>query len=523
MKRTDERGFAMLLVFVMAASVAIMLYQELPRVAFEAQRDREALLIERGEQYARAVQLYVRKFNKFPPTMEELEKVNQVRFLRQRYKDPMTDSEEWRIIHVGPGGVFLDSLVHKPPQQEGEQKSVNTFTHESASIGSSGANPNAPAASAVRQARDSERRGMPPMLQSTNAPPPDAEADPNQPVQAQGQPGAGGGVPPSFMPGYNQQQPGGQPNQQGQSQQQPGVAGGVPPSFVPGYNPQQPGQNPYGQQQPVVQTNQNPNPYGQPGFPAGQQQTNQNPFGQQAPVSWQPGQRQAAPQPQPGQPAMVGGGMGAVQQPQQPQTPAAPSFVGGGSSFVGGSASVQPQQPYQPQQPVYQPPAAQQPATQPGGMSAFPSQQPRAPVQQQVQRPGSQGGAGIGQTPNAAASMIQQILTTPRANPMQAGAQGGNQTIGGGIAGVASVLELEGIKVYNDRTAYNEWEFVYDLSKEAAKAAASGGQAGIPGAPGQQQPAQGMQSRPGQAPGGMNPQPNFNFPPGMGAPVRPGR
>ena len=69
----QQRGFAMLLVFVMAAAVAITLYKELPRVGFEAQRDKEQLLIERGEQYSRAIQLYVRKLKKYPATIEELE------------------------------------------------------------------------------------------------------------------------------------------------------------------------------------------------------------------------------------------------------------------------------------------------------------------------------------------------------------------------------------------------------------------------------------------------------------------
>src|SRR5437762_7680715 len=117
MKRREERqkGFAMLLVFVMAATVAIMLYKELPRVAFEAQRNKEQLLIERGEQYSRAIQLYVRKWKKYPATIDDLESTNQLRFLRKRYIDPMSGKGEWRLVHVGPGGVFLDSLVNKPP------------------------------------------------------------------------------------------------------------------------------------------------------------------------------------------------------------------------------------------------------------------------------------------------------------------------------------------------------------------------------------------------------------------------
>ena len=40
-----ESGYAMLLVFLMAAMIAIALYKEMPRVAFEAQRSKELLLI----------------------------------------------------------------------------------------------------------------------------------------------------------------------------------------------------------------------------------------------------------------------------------------------------------------------------------------------------------------------------------------------------------------------------------------------------------------------------------------------
>jgi hypothetical protein len=78
--------------------------------------------------------------------------------------------------------------------------------------------------------------------------------------------------------------------------------------------------------------------------------------------------------------------------------------------------------------------------------------------------------------PNAAASLIGQILTRP--NPQgfriaqqasQAGSSGAGGG-GGGIAGVASKAEMEGIMVYNERTAYNEWEFVFDQTKMRAPA-----------------------------------------------------
>ena len=59
-RRKNESGFALLLVFLMAAILAISLYMEIPRVAFETQRQKEQLLVERGEQYKRAIQLFVR-------------------------------------------------------------------------------------------------------------------------------------------------------------------------------------------------------------------------------------------------------------------------------------------------------------------------------------------------------------------------------------------------------------------------------------------------------------------------------
>jgi hypothetical protein len=64
--------------------------------------------------------------------------------------------------------------------------------------------------------------------------------------------------------------------------------------------------------------------------------------------------------------------------------------------------------------------------------------------------------------------LINQMLRQPRQQP----GLGMGTTIGGGIAGVASTLEAEGIKAYNDRTKYNEWEFIYDPRKDLTSALA---------------------------------------------------
>jgi hypothetical protein len=109
-----ERGSALLIVFVFAAMVAIMLYAEMPVAVFEAKRQKEQLLINRGNEYAHGVKLFVRKFGMYPASVDQLENTNRMRFLRQRYKDPFTGKEDWRMLHAGPGGMLTDSKVTPP-------------------------------------------------------------------------------------------------------------------------------------------------------------------------------------------------------------------------------------------------------------------------------------------------------------------------------------------------------------------------------------------------------------------------
>jgi hypothetical protein len=100
--------------------------------------------------------------------------------------------------------------------------------------------------------------------------------------------------------------------------------------------------------------------------------------------------------------------------------------------------------------------------------------------------------------------MIQQILTRPNpqglANIQGAAAPGG---MGSGIAGIASKVDAEGIKIYKEKTNYKEWEFVYDPSKELKNA-----QGQIPGQSSGQIP--GLGGQPGglgSQPGGLGSQP----------------
>lgn len=182
--RPQQRGFALLLVFVLAASIAIFLYMQLPRVAFEAQRDKEQMLIDRGEQYQRAIGLFVKKNGgKYPAKIEDLENYNNVRFLRHRYKDPMTGKDDWRFIHVGPGGVLIDSVNTKKKEQAkpgDDQSTANQFITEMPRVGQL---PTAPGANTVAtRRRASDMPGAPGQM----AEPAAAQrlADPNNPVAA---------------------------------------------------------------------------------------------------------------------------------------------------------------------------------------------------------------------------------------------------------------------------------------------------------------------------------------------------
>ena len=80
---------------------------------------KEELLVSRGDQYKRAVKLFVRKVGRFPNSIDELENTNRMRFLRHRYDDPLTGKDDWRLIHAGPGGIILDSKVKSKTDKSG--------------------------------------------------------------------------------------------------------------------------------------------------------------------------------------------------------------------------------------------------------------------------------------------------------------------------------------------------------------------------------------------------------------------
>ena len=92
-----ERGYAMAALLVGMSIMAIMLSVAMPVWRTAVQREREAELVFRGEQYAHAIELFQRRTGGYPPSLDVLEKT---RAIRKLYKDPMT-GEDFQPVFVG--------------------------------------------------------------------------------------------------------------------------------------------------------------------------------------------------------------------------------------------------------------------------------------------------------------------------------------------------------------------------------------------------------------------------------------
>jgi hypothetical protein len=363
-RRRKDSGFAMLMVFLLSACIAITLYVEVPRVAFQAERQRELLLVDRGNQFKRAIQVFVhdRQNNptgRYPASIDELESFNNHRYLRHRYVDPMTGKDEWRLVHIN-GGILTDSVTTqaKPGAgTPGSDSTTSTYLSQQAFLTDNGAGGNAGAGGVQR---------------ALNRRPSDAEGAP-------GAPGAPGALGDAGGAGAN-----GSPS--GASGLPPGIPGLPGQSVLPGQSGQS-GQS------------------GQPGAPQS----------------------------------------GGQQQAQQPCN----VYIGSCAPTTTASGTQGNQQ------------LGQQPGQSPNGGAGLPPGLPGGPG---FGTPGGANGNAQQNAQSTAAQMIGNLLTTPRPGGMPSGMPG-STTIGGGIAGVASKYEAEGIMVINQRTKINEWEYIFDATK----------------------------------------------------------
>jgi type II secretory pathway pseudopilin PulG len=95
-----ERGYILLTLLLIISLMIIFAAVIVPTITFEIRRDKEEELIHRGVQYSRAIRAYYKKYGAYPTTLEQLESTNNLRFLRKRYKDPIT-GKDFKLLHYG--------------------------------------------------------------------------------------------------------------------------------------------------------------------------------------------------------------------------------------------------------------------------------------------------------------------------------------------------------------------------------------------------------------------------------------
>ena len=100
-RRGRDSGAMLLAVLFLMAMMVIVAMAMAPAFVQQAKRDREEEMIHRGTEYARAIKKYYKKFGRYPANLEQLEHTNQIRFLRKRFKDPLTKDGQWKLLHYG--------------------------------------------------------------------------------------------------------------------------------------------------------------------------------------------------------------------------------------------------------------------------------------------------------------------------------------------------------------------------------------------------------------------------------------
>ncbi len=138
-RRQRDEGYLLLAILLMMALMIIAATVEAPRIVQQMKRDREEEMIHRGTEYARAIKKFYKKFGTYPTTLEQLDNTNQIRFLRKRYKDPLSKDGKWTLLHYGdiqtlinPNGPGTPAAALGSQGQGGQLGSVLGSTTSSA-------------------------------------------------------------------------------------------------------------------------------------------------------------------------------------------------------------------------------------------------------------------------------------------------------------------------------------------------------------------------------------------------------
>lgn len=111
-----QRGYILLSLLLMVAAMLIAAATAATSIAFKIRRDREEEMIHRGAEYSRAIRRFTKKMGRYPARLEDLENTDGIRFLRKRYKDPIT-GRDFKLLHmtdlqkIGVGGLSASPIA----------------------------------------------------------------------------------------------------------------------------------------------------------------------------------------------------------------------------------------------------------------------------------------------------------------------------------------------------------------------------------------------------------------------------
>ena len=113
-----QAGYAMAALLVALAVMAVVLSVAMPTWSHMIRREKEAELIFRGTQYARAINQYQRKFANASP--QNLDVLIEQRLLRKKFRDPFSTTKEgeFQMLYLnsrgagaGPGAAWARGLA----------------------------------------------------------------------------------------------------------------------------------------------------------------------------------------------------------------------------------------------------------------------------------------------------------------------------------------------------------------------------------------------------------------------------
>ena len=105
-----QKGFTLMGAMIMVAAMGAGLAVYGQMASHAAQREKEAELLFRGNQYRQAIESFYKKDQKYPRALAELLEdrryPNPAHHLRKLHADPITGRPEWGLMEAPGGGIM---------------------------------------------------------------------------------------------------------------------------------------------------------------------------------------------------------------------------------------------------------------------------------------------------------------------------------------------------------------------------------------------------------------------------------